>query len=55
MRRETKIQADGTPRTKGMRNPGVVFARAKRGGPMKNERDKRRAQKDRRFQSEAEG
>ena len=46
---------DKKKRKKGIRNPGVAFAMAKRGGPMKNERDKRRAQKDRRFQSEAEG
>ncbi len=44
---------DKAKRTKGMRNASVVFARAKRGGPMKNPRDKRRAQKERRFEEQA--
>jgi hypothetical protein len=46
---------DKKKRRKGMRNAGVAFAMAKRGGPMKNPRDKRVEQKDRRYQSEAEG
>lgn len=44
---------DKRKRTKGLRNAGVAFAMAKRGGPMKNPRDKRTAQKERRFQEQA--
>lgn len=44
---------DRKKRKKGMRNAGVVFARAKRGGPMKNNRDKRAAQKARRVEERA--
>ena len=40
---------DKKKRKKGMRNAGVAYANAKRGGPMKNPRDKRVAQKERRF------
>jgi hypothetical protein len=45
---------DKKKRTKGLRNAGVAFAMAKRGGPMKNSRDKRRAQKERRYEAEAD-
>jgi hypothetical protein len=45
---------DKKKRKKGMRNAGVAFAMAKRGGPMKNRRDKRRAQKERRVESQAD-
>jgi len=51
--RTTRIQQNGTPRTKGMRNAGVVFAMSIKGGPMKNRRDKRRSQKERRFEDAA--
>ena len=44
---------DKRMRCKGMRNAGVAFAMAKRGGPMKNRRDKRRVQKERRFEESA--
>lgn len=44
---------DKKRRTKGLRNAGVAFAMAKRGGPMKNPRDKRREQKERRFEEQA--
>ena len=44
---------DKKKRKKGMRNASVAFAMAKRGGPMKNPRDKRRAQKERRFEEQA--
>jgi hypothetical protein len=50
---KTKIQQDGTPRTKGIRNANVQYAMACKGGPMKNPRDKRRDQKERRFQEAA--
>ena len=49
---KTKTQ-HGTPRTKGLRNSSVLFAMALKGGPMKNPRDKRREQKDRRFEERA--
>lgn len=45
---------DKKKRKKGMRNPGVAFAMAKRGGPMRNPRDKRRGQKQRRYEAQAE-
>jgi hypothetical protein len=45
---------DKKKRRKGMRNAGVVFAMAKRGGPMKNPRDKRAVQKERRFEAQAD-
>ena len=45
---------DKRKRKKGMRNAGVAFANAKRGGPMKNPRDKRRAQKERRVEAQAD-
>jgi hypothetical protein len=44
---------DKKRRRKGLRNAGVAFAMAKRGGPMKNRRDKRRVQKERRFEERA--
>jgi hypothetical protein len=44
---------DKKRRTKGLRNASVAFAMAKRGGPMKNPRDKRRNQKERRFEEMA--
>lgn len=53
MKKQTKIQQDGTPRTKGMRNSVVAFATALRGGTHKNSRDKRRAQKARRVEEKA--
>jgi len=45
---------DKKKRRKGMRNASVVFARAKRGGPMKNPRDKRKTQKARKYEEAAE-
>jgi hypothetical protein len=53
MRGKTKIQQDGTPRTKGIRNACVMYAMACKGGPMKNPRDKRQAQKERRYEEAA--
>lgn len=41
MRRETKIQADGTPRTKGMRNSQVASANAHKSTPMRDRRNRR--------------
>lgn len=43
------------PRKKGMRNASVAYAMACKGGPMKNPRDKRKTQKERRFEAQAEG
>lgn len=51
---KTKTQQNGTPRTKGLRNASVVYAMALKGGPMKNPRDKRRAQKERRVEAQAD-
>jgi hypothetical protein len=45
---------DKRKRKKGIRNASVVFARAKRGGPMKNPRDKRVEQKTRKYEEAAE-
>ena len=41
MIKETFIQANGTPRTKGIRNPGIVAANARKGGPMRDRRNRR--------------
>lgn len=41
MRNETKTGQDGNPRTKGIRNAIVAVAMAKRGGPMRDRRDRR--------------
>lgn len=53
MRRETKY-VHGVPRTKGMRNAFIASAKAGRGGAHKNARDKRRDQKERRYESQAD-
>jgi hypothetical protein len=44
---------DKKKRRKGMRNASVAFAMAKRGGPHRNSRDKRRTQKDRKYEEAA--
>jgi hypothetical protein len=41
MRRETKIQPNGTPRTKGMRNAYVASANAHKSAPMRDKRNRR--------------
>ncbi len=41
MIKETFIQSNGMPRTKGIRNPNVVAAQGRRGGKMRDRRDRR--------------
>lgn len=51
MIKETFIQSNGMPRTKGIRNPFVAEANARKGGPMTNRNEKRqgsRSQQDKR-------
>jgi hypothetical protein len=54
MSRPTRIQQNGQPRTKGIRNPLVAYATfGCKGGSHKNPRDKRAAQKERRYEAAA--
>lgn len=51
MIRETHYDEKGNPRTKGIRNPFVAEANARKGGPMTNRNEKRqgsRSQQDKR-------
>lgn len=50
----SRIQSNGEPRTKGIRNASVAYATfGCKGGSHKNRRDKRTAQKERRFEAAA--
>jgi len=40
-KQETRIQADGTPRTKGIRNPHVASANAHHASPMRHKTERR--------------
>jgi len=40
-KQQTRIQADGTPRTKGIRNPYVASAHAHNAGPQRHKTDRR--------------
>jgi hypothetical protein len=53
MKKETRIQQNGEPRTKGIRNAVVAYAMTLKGGAHKNKKDKRKAQKERRFEEQA--
>ena len=54
MNTTTRIQSNGQPRTKGLRNPLVAYATfGCKGGSHRNSRDKRSAQKERRFEAAA--
>ena len=55
MKRNTRLQENGEPRTKGIRNPAVMYALLGcKGGAHTNKRDKRRDQKERRYEANAE-